>query len=646
MKPLPFSFLGGESFPGMMMEWKTDNPAESIVLEGQIGAGANYLFDVDWGDGNESFGLIGINESHIYANAGTYIVKISGQFAGLCMANSNATNRDRLKKFIKWGTETEINGLTGMFFECQHMAYTANDKPIIDNGGSTLTATNGNEAESMFEGCTGISALSLSGWTFTEYIVNHHRMFYGCQNLEQVNLTGWDTSFSTTIQSMFMDVGSVVGNGCKFTLPDLVFTTPVLNEVFFGSKFHFASNINGWELVGAGVTIEDMFKNTSVGGDFTLDLANWADTDNITNMQSAFEGSEFIYIVLDYGDGSGWDISNVTTLEYTFKDCSNLVGIGGLGFLEATACTTLRETFRNCVMLNFNNGNFGANFSGAGSLTNLDYTFENVGTATLGPFPDVSNWDVSNVTSLTSVFENINADSDPDFANWVLSGITNPTALTDFVKGSSGFTILDVSTVNFSNTVTSLDEFAANSDVKKIYFGVGSTSDFSNVTTLANFANGSANLKEIEWPATLDLSSLIDATDMINSGGYMQIAEYDQFLTVLNTVGPVGPYTLDAGNSVYTTTTISSGTDTAGAAFSLTDAAADFITDGVAVGDIVYNGTTFDYAEVTVIVSAIELTLDVSIMGNGDDYEIMSSAEAKARYNLTLGGWTINDDTN
>ena len=34
MKPLPFSFLGGgESFPGMMMEWKTDNPAEEIFLE-------------------------------------------------------------------------------------------------------------------------------------------------------------------------------------------------------------------------------------------------------------------------------------------------------------------------------------------------------------------------------------------------------------------------------------------------------------------------------------------------------------------------------------------------------------------------------------------------------------------------------------
>ena len=645
MKPLPFSFLGGgESFPGMMMEWTTQNPGEEIFLEGQIGAGANYLYDVNWGDGSpDDIGLVTGGTAHTYADAGSYIVKISGQFAGLCMANSGVVNRDRLTKFIKWGTETEINGLTGMFFECQFMDYTASDKPIIDNGGSTLTATNGNKADSMFEGCTGISELRLSGWTFTIYIVDHYRMFFGCQNLEQVNLTSWDTSSSTTIQRMFQDVGSVVGDGCKFTLPDLVFTTTSANEVFFASKFNSATNLNGWKFNVAGVTIEDMFKDVLVGpGDFALDLTGWTGTNNITNMHGAFEDSDFDNIKL-----TNWDISNVTALDYAFKDCGNLQTIVGLGTLEAPACTTLNQTFRDCVMLTFAADDFGPNFSGAGSLTNLNYTFESVGAASAGgPFPDVSNWDVSNVTSLLSVFEDMNVNSDPNFAGWTLSGITNGTALTDFVKSTSGILNLDVSTFNFPNTVTSLHEFAANnSDIEVIDFGIGSTSDFSNITTLDTFANGSGKLVDVIWPATLDLSSLVDASAMMTSGALMSVTSYDLFLTVLDSTGPVGAYTLDAGYSTFTTTILSTGNDTAGAALSLTDAAADFITDGVAVGDIVYNGTTFDYAKVTVVVSLTELTLDVSIMNVGNIYHVMSSAVAKARYNLTVGGWTINDYT-
>ena len=296
-------------------------------------------------------------------------------------------------------------------------------------------------------------------------------------------------------------------------------------------------------------------------------------------------------------------------------------------------------------MLTFSANDFGPNFSGAGSLTNLDYTFESVGAASAGgPFPDVSNWDVSNVTSLLSVFEDMNVNSDPNFAGWTLSGITNGTALTDFIKSSAGITNLDVSTFNFPNTVTSLDEFAANSDIVTIDFGVGSTSDFSNVTTLLNFANASGSLQEIIWPASLDLSSLTDATSMINAGALMSPTSYDLFLTVLDSTGPAGAYTLDAGGSLFTPTIISEGNDTAGAAFSLTDATADFITDGVAIGDIVYNRTIQNtYAEVTVVVSLTELTLDVSIMNNGDAYQVQSSAATKARYSLVGKGWIISD---
>ena len=184
-------------FTGMQMEWTVGEEDREIILQGQTGAGANYDFDVDWGDSSSDTGLTTDTESHTYASEGTYVVKITGQFAGLCMVNSGAENRGKLTKFIQWGTDTEINGVYGIFTNCINLEYTATDAPDI----STLTAYHGAIFTHAFNGCSTVTTIDLSNWTDTGSITSFQTSFYGCTSLTTLNLNNWDTSNVTGFPS-------------------------------------------------------------------------------------------------------------------------------------------------------------------------------------------------------------------------------------------------------------------------------------------------------------------------------------------------------------------------------------------------------------------------------------------------------------
>ena len=70
---------------------------------------------------------------------------------------------------------------------------------------------------------------------------------------------------------------------------------------------------------------------------------------------------------------------------------------------------------------------------------------------------------------------------------------------------------------------------------------------------------------------------------------------------------------------------ISTGTDTSGTVNKLIDSTANFIGDGVSVGDMAINMLTGLTANVDAIDSAISLSLDTDIFNNGDDYQVRDS---------------------
>ncbi len=77
--------------------------------------------------------------------------------------------------------------------------------------------------------------------------------------------------------------------------------------------------------------------------------------------------------------------------------------------------------------------------------------------------------------------------------------------------------------------------------------------------------------------------------------------------------------------SIGMNTTLESGAATSTVADELNDTAATFVTNGVQVGDIVYNTTDDTSATITVVDSETVLTLSANIMANTETYVVVSA---------------------
>ena len=263
----------GTSFSGMITEW-TVTAGQTITLRGQSGSGATYLFDVDWGDSSTETGITISNKTHTYTDAGTYTVKISGQFAGWEMGGASATDRASLTRFVQWGTETVIQGVYRMFQQCGNMVYSATDNPTIT---LTTNVTNKNRADFIFYLCESVTNLDLSGWNWTnpEIITVTSTMFADCFNLENLNLTGWNFPNSVTYQTCFRKVGSTTTNGCNFEWDNL--STKGVNFFYFFQRAKFSAfsmeNLTITD-ASAGTTLAYSFYQTELLFS-TLDLSSW-----------------------------------------------------------------------------------------------------------------------------------------------------------------------------------------------------------------------------------------------------------------------------------------------------------------------------------------------------------------------------------
>ena len=64
--------------------------------------GADGTYSIHWGDGAASIGVSG-DQSHTYASAGDYTVRISGDFTRIHLAGHDAANAQKLQRIDQWG---------------------------------------------------------------------------------------------------------------------------------------------------------------------------------------------------------------------------------------------------------------------------------------------------------------------------------------------------------------------------------------------------------------------------------------------------------------------------------------------------------------------------------------------------------------
>ena len=141
--------------------WKTDNAGTSTSTQITIPtvSSGTYASTVDWGDGSIESSLNTFNDArwtHTYSSAGTYVVKISGDFAGWSFANGG----DKLKflDVLQVGVFDHGNE-DGAFYGCSNLtSITASDKPLFSSSSTSIA--------SFFRDC-GFTSLDWSIYNFS-----------------------------------------------------------------------------------------------------------------------------------------------------------------------------------------------------------------------------------------------------------------------------------------------------------------------------------------------------------------------------------------------------------------------------------------------------------------------------------------------
>jgi hypothetical protein len=270
--------------PEFIMLVKTDNAGTSASDQFTIPtSGTGYNYDVDWGDGNTDTGLTGTTTHTFASGAGTYTVKISGDFPGIYF---NAGG-DRLKLLeiqnwgnIAWNVPARSNGSFRDSFEsCTNLEITATDSPDL----SAVTTM-----YYMFRQCRSmIGNSSMNNWDTSN--VNN---FLGCfTSTDDFNspIGNWDMSSATNFQSMFSAASSFNQDIGSWNVQNVTNANSMFNNA---SAFNNggSSSIGNWNTSNLGNQgINQMFRSTA----FNQDIGNWDISNVVGSNANIFRSTPF-----------------------------------------------------------------------------------------------------------------------------------------------------------------------------------------------------------------------------------------------------------------------------------------------------------------------------------------------------------------
>ncbi len=264
------------------------NAGDTITMPLVITWGINY--DIDWGDGGSDTGITTNNFSHIYASAGTYTVKISGDFPGIKIDNSS--QKDKIVSVEQWG-DIKLKSMSQSFYGCSALQVNATDAPNL-NYVTSLFRT--------FKEATSFNT-DINHWDVSR-ITNMSELFRGATSFNQ-DLHNWNVSNVSRFLQMFRGATSFNGKIDSWN------TTHNTNmNSMFQDAINFNQNINSWNIENI-TSMSNMFSGAT---SFNQPLDNW-DTSSMTNINSMFSGATSF----DQNLGS-WDISKITNIAFFLRN--------------------------------------------------------------------------------------------------------------------------------------------------------------------------------------------------------------------------------------------------------------------------------------------------------------------------------------
>ncbi|CAA6800259.1 MAG: Chitinase (EC, partial [uncultured Sulfurovum sp.] len=273
--------------------WKTDNSGVSsdteIIIPTQ-GEGYDYSIDCD-NDGIYEATSQTANYTCTYANAGTYTVRITGEFPRIYF--NDEKDKEKILSVEQWGA-IQWTSMSRAFYGCSNMLINAIDSPDL----SLVT-----KMDSMFENAESMNS-SLSGWDVSN-IDDMSSLFSGASNFNQ-NLSAWNVSNVVDMASLFENA-----TGFNGELSWGVSVSNVLDmESMFDGASSFDQDISAWDVSSVG----DMFRMFKGATSFNQNISTW-NVSSVSDMLGMFNGAS----VFNQDIGS-WNVSSVSDMFRMFKD--------------------------------------------------------------------------------------------------------------------------------------------------------------------------------------------------------------------------------------------------------------------------------------------------------------------------------------
>jgi hypothetical protein len=339
----------GRKSPAFQILVKTDNAGTSNSDQFTFPATAG-TYDIDWGDGSSDTGVSG-SQTHTYASAGEYVIKVTGGLTAL--AFNNGGDKLKLLELQNWG-DIVWSTFSLAFYGCSNLQITATDLPnsgavtnftaawlgcssltsfpLIDtssgtiftnawNGCSSLTSfppidtSNGVSFYNAWRACSSLTSFPLIN---TSKVTDFYAAWLGCSSLTSFPLI--DTSSGTSFGSAWQNCSSLT----SFPLLD------TSNATNFYGTWQDCSSLASFPQI-----------NTGNVGDFRY---AWLRCSSLTS----FPLIDISGVQVTYGLNNAWhlctgltsfpllDTSNVESFHYTWANCTSLVSFPLLSFASMT----------------------------------------------------------------------------------------------------------------------------------------------------------------------------------------------------------------------------------------------------------------------------------------------------------------------
>jgi len=261
----------------------------------------------------------------------------------------------------------------------------------------------------------------IGNWgTTTNSVTNMYTMFYSASSFNQP-IGDWDVSSVTSMQSMFYSASS-------FNQPigDWDVSSVTNMSYMFSYATAFNQDIGNWD-VSSVTSINFMFDFYNSSSDFNQDLRWW----NVSHLAAPLvfdrntaltaENKPLWGQTLNY-----YPLTNSATDPTYSGVLSSWTPAGGYRFKPNDGIYTLPGE----------------------PITDMSYMFYS---STSFNDPDISNWDVSSVTNMNSMFNNAQIFNQP-LSNWDVSSVTNMSNMfynTDFNQDISGWCVTNITSEPF-----------------------------------------------------------------------------------------------------------------------------------------------------------------------------------------------------